>query len=153
MSPPPAPQSDARGVYVQALLLTSLAQGAWRATYSWYLFVYLGLSPAQLALVVGVQFVLQILLEIPTGAWADREDIGNLMWLSQLGYLGCALVYMATGCLHLDRSSGSPIATFAVTHHTLIAVLTIAGAGFGELLFGVASAFNSGTLDSWLMEK
>jgi len=140
-------------VYVQALLLTSLAQGAWRATYSWYLFVYLGLSPAQLALVVGVQFVLQILLEIPTGAWADREDIGNLMWLSQLGYLGCALVYMATGCLHLDRSSGSPIATFAVTHHTLIAVLTIAGAGFGELLFGVASAFNSGTLDSWLMEK
>lgn len=131
--------------YGQIQIITGLAIGCWKGIYFWYLFAHLGLDASEVAILGCGQFILQLLLEIPSGTWAEREDPGNLLSLAYGAFLAFSLLYGVAGLLHVP--SLSSIHALAAVHSATLVLAVVA-----ECFFGAGTALLSGTLDAWVGE-
>src|ERR1043165_5886940 len=133
-------REDAPLAYGLIQALTGIADGLWQGAYAWFLSAQLGFSAPEIAVVIGAQFILQIILEVPSGTWADKGNTRRILVFSYLAFLGYCLVYAAAGHFtSADLELSKPVLLlFAVA---------------AEALFGVGSAFLSGTLDAWVAER
>jgi hypothetical protein len=135
----------ARYRYGQIQIITGLAIGCWKGIYFWYLFAHLGLDASEVAILGCGQFIMQLLLEIPSGTWAEHEDPGNLLSLAYGAFLGFSLLYGVAGLLHVP----SMLSIHAVSAvHAVTLVLAVVA----ECFFGAGTALLSGTLDAWVGE-
>ena len=110
------------------------------------------MSAAEVSLLVGSQFLLQLLLEIPAGTWAEREDRSNILSIAYVCFAVYAAVYCALGVLHPPFINYALRRLVVPASTEVLHVVTVAGAIVAEAFFGIASALLSGTLDSWVAE-
>ncbi len=134
-------KDDVVTTYAVLQLGTGTAQGLWFGPYAWFLHAVLGFEATEIAMLWGVGFVVKMLLEIPSGAWAERENTSNLLRLSYGAFAIYAFLYAgAVGFVGPARAGRMPTDV----------VLTIAL--MAEGIYGIGTATLSGTLDAWADE-
>ncbi len=127
--------------YGVILALTGIADGLWQGAYAWFLSAKLGFTAPEIAVVIGSQFILQIVLEVPSGTSADRGNTRRILVLSYAAFALYCAIYAIAGYTVTGELG-------QISKPLLLGLAVIA-----EALFGVGTAFLSGTLDAWVAER